>query len=102
MQKDIDLLNKLAAVNCGSRDDENHDCDNCVYCEARNDLNEIGEITASAVSSAKRALVHEKCDHLTSILVSEENGVEKNLCTWACGEYYYTRKIDGITIEAEA
>jgi len=41
--------------------------------------------------------MNEKCDHLTSILVSEENGVEKNLCTWACGEYYYTKKVDGIT-----
>lgn len=37
------------------------------------------------------------CDHNTSVLVSEENGVEKNLCTWACGEHYYTRKVDGIT-----
>lgn len=56
MQKNIDFLEKLADVECGCTEDDNHDCDNCVYCEARRVLNEIGEIAAYAVKSAQHRL----------------------------------------------
>ena len=56
MQKDINFLEKLADVECGCMDDENHDCDNCVYCESRRVLNDIGETAAYAVKSAQQRL----------------------------------------------
>jgi hypothetical protein len=56
MQKDIDFLEKLADVECGCMEDDDHDCDNCVYCEARRVLNEIGEIAWHGVKSAQQKL----------------------------------------------
>lgn len=56
MNHDIDFLKKLADVECGCMDDENHDYDNCVYCESRRVLNDIGETAACAVKSAKKRL----------------------------------------------
>lgn len=56
MQKDIDFLEKLADTDCGCGEDDNHDCDNCVYCEARRVLNEIGEIAWAGVKSAQQKL----------------------------------------------
>lgn len=56
-QKDIEFLEELAKKDCGCGEDKDHDCDNCVYCEARRVLNEIGEIASVAVFSAKKHLV---------------------------------------------
>jgi len=41
----INDLYRLADVDCGIRDDEDHDYDNCKYCDARHTLNEIGDIS---------------------------------------------------------
>ena len=50
MKSDIEFLEKLADMSCEC-DKDNHDCDNCIYCEARQKLNEIGDIAWNAVKS---------------------------------------------------
>ena len=49
-----------------------------------------------------KTIPDKNCDHNTSIFVSEENGIEKNLCTWACQQYFYTRLVDGLTVEVQS
>lgn len=36
------------------------------------------------------------CRHETTIVLSENNGISKQKCTWACGREYFTRIVDGI------
>ena len=41
------------------------------------------------------------CRHETTIILSEDKGISKQKCTWACGREYFTRIIDGIQREVQ-
>lgn len=56
MKKDIEILEGLSSTECGCGEDDGHDCDNCAYCEARQVLNEIGEVVRSGLESVQQKI----------------------------------------------
>lgn len=66
MKSDIEFLEKLAGMSSFECDKDDHDCDNCIYCEARRELNEIGDIAWNAVKSIVKKMQLDKltlCDN---------------------------------------
>lgn len=47
-------LERISNIDCGAMTDDNHDCDHCPSCLARQIINEAGEIVSSGLQLAHK------------------------------------------------